>query len=968
MPSQVVKSFLRPQFSPRYQKELPQNGTIRSLPDLIEFNAIHNSSHLFCVQAEEDSHESHPTDCASEWRLRSITFGALKGAVDACCVWLSKNIPQDSERTLSQKMAPVALYLESDVGLFIYVAALLKMNIPVCSFLLKSLIHLYQQITQVMLLSIRLSPTGIEHLLRETGTRTVLVSNRTKRMIKSTLADITKVVSAVPYSHFFVMASDPITLCPAEIKTHIEENDRNVLILHSSGTTGNPKPVYLAHRYLLGYAACHEFAAGEDVQWANFSTLPLFHGFGFLAPSLSLSIGMYCCFPPSAIVPASHSTLGLLRLFRAQSMITVPSILEDMLEYDSPQALISLAKLRFLAVGGGPLKSEIGQTLIDRRVKLLNHYGVTEIGAIAPIFEPDEDYDWKYLRLRKDLGLELHSLSEDRNSESLERYKVVGFPPGWSTPFHIQDEIEKGPCQQHVEIRVVGRRDELIVLKTGEKVSPLKIEEELSQHPAIKTAVCIGHGQYELLVLIEPIISRACPSAEFIDEIWNVLSNINPSMDQHARISLKKAIMIKPAGKVLPRSDKGSVMRTEVHKLFAEEIQAAYEAIDSETQPDAKVVEVDGLKSCLEELARTIMAEKIQIDALSWHAQDDLFELGMDSLQAMRFARSINGLVSREPLLTNQRINKNFIYQHPSVSQLVEALTDTKARHDANLTETLDRGRQIKSFASGYLKHIEDIATSDVSGKGGIVILLTGSTGSLGAHILGYLSRNPNVARIICLIRKRRAYDQDEKESFPRARQESANTAAGVSLDPEAWAKITYMEVNMLAANLGLSATELSYLISSLTHIVHLAWPMDFSRRLESFRPHLDALQSLIDLAHDVHEARPNVRPRLLFTSSIAVVRHHVGEKGNKRVPEKCLEEPLTTASIGYAEAKWICERILCSAARFLGNGFYPMIVRVGQLSGPEKDGIWKKEEHIPVLIKASQKVSAFPSMEGVSL
>lgn len=77
----------------------------------------------------------------------------------------------------------------------------------------------------------------------------------------------------------------------------VQETDRDVIILHSSGTTGKtswnahirviierfglglPKPIHLAHRYLLGYAACHaspEFT-DESCTGVNVSTLPLFH-------------------------------------------------------------------------------------------------------------------------------------------------------------------------------------------------------------------------------------------------------------------------------------------------------------------------------------------------------------------------------------------------------------------------------------------------------------------------------------------------------------------------------------------------------------------------------------------------------------------------------------------------------------------------------------------------------------------
>lgn len=57
----------------------------------------------------------------------------------------------------------------------------------------------------------------------------------------------------------------------------VNDADRNVIILHSSGSTGLPKPIYQTHRYLLGYAACHAFPEDVDVSHVCASTLPLFH-------------------------------------------------------------------------------------------------------------------------------------------------------------------------------------------------------------------------------------------------------------------------------------------------------------------------------------------------------------------------------------------------------------------------------------------------------------------------------------------------------------------------------------------------------------------------------------------------------------------------------------------------------------------------------------------------------------------
>lgn len=55
------------------------------------------------------------------------------------------------------------------------------------------------------------------------------------------------------------------------------KDEEKFLILHSSGTTGLPKPIQLAHRYLLGYAACHQLEPSQCTGRINISTLPMFH-------------------------------------------------------------------------------------------------------------------------------------------------------------------------------------------------------------------------------------------------------------------------------------------------------------------------------------------------------------------------------------------------------------------------------------------------------------------------------------------------------------------------------------------------------------------------------------------------------------------------------------------------------------------------------------------------------------------
>lgn len=105
---------------------LPQwTRKIRSLLDLVDFNAFHNPDLLFGLQESKTSAE-----------LRSITYKELAEAVGRCIGWLvDQNLNHISSKSHGQesqaKPPPVALLMNSDVIIFIYVLALMRLGIPV---------------------------------------------------------------------------------------------------------------------------------------------------------------------------------------------------------------------------------------------------------------------------------------------------------------------------------------------------------------------------------------------------------------------------------------------------------------------------------------------------------------------------------------------------------------------------------------------------------------------------------------------------------------------------------------------------------------------------------------------------------------------------------------------------------------------------------------------------------------------
>lgn len=108
---------------------------------------------------------------------------------------------------------------------------------------------------------------------------------------------------------------------------------------------------------------------------------------------------------------------------------------------------------------------------------------------------------------------------------------------------------------------------------------------------------------------------------------------------------------------------------------------------------------------------------------------------------------------------------------------------------------------------------------------------------------------------------------------------------------------------------------------------------------------------------------------RLLFSSSIAVVGRHPASASDppQTIAELPLEDPSAVTHFGYAEAKWVCERMFEEASRLYGHKLAASSVRIGQMTGAEATGAWNTAEHIPMIVKSCVAVGKVPDLEGVS-
>ena len=637
--------------------------------------------------------------------------------------------------------------------------------------------------------------------------------------------------------------------------------------------------------------------------------------------------------------------------------MTVPTILEEIVQ-DS--AAKKLASLDFVVVGGGPIKYTVGERLSASNVRLLNHFGATELGALAPIFRPTKSYDWRYLRLRTDIGLQLKR-TESSAIESND-YRIFGRPFGSKTDFELQDSVERNPLVPEAEVKLTGRKDDLIVLATGEKVSPCSMEVLLEQDARIKRAIVFGAGQFEVGVLLDPVVPLVCSEEDFIESIWPIILDANNKVDQHACVTTKSAILVKPFGKSIPLSDKGSPQRKEVYSVFKSEISSVYEKLEKGNPGGFDIsINPENLRESLRRVVQLSLPSHIKPNM--WTDDDDFVQLGMDSLQAARMRRTLDPSFRKLTFTTqySEGLPLDFIYSHSSVQRLTEAFQSTSGVRSSPIIKT-----KLMSDLSSKFTFFDDSGSLSTNVQ---TVLLTGTTGNLGSHLLQVLSEQPRVPLVVCLVRAKSNNLPGGLGKAANSGQREALSDRGIKLSEGAWSKVKILAWKPGTRLLGLQREDYNHLAATLTHIFHSAWPMDFQMKLSSFQVQIKALQDLVNLARLAHRLRPTMKPRVILASSIAVAGNYAVDRSCKViVPELPLHDAASAPlAMGYAEAKLVCEQVMESAYNTLQSELQPMIVRIGQLSGSRISGYWSVKEHITALIKSSIAVGHMPDLHGVS-
>ncbi|KAJ5115662.1 Type I Polyketide synthases (Type I PKS) [Penicillium angulare] len=268
-----------------------------------------------------------------------------------------------------------------------------------------------------------------------------------------------------------------------------------------------------------------------------------------------------------------------------------------------------------------------------------------------------------------------------------------------------------------------------------------------------------------------------------------------------------------------------------------------------------------------------------------------------------------------------------------------------------------DRKEVVEGFVHKYTAgiHFSIPATESNREPVGHCVVVTGGTGSVGAHVVAQLVQQPSVTKVICLNRR--------SKLDGRQRQLDSLTDKCLILAEESLAKIVVIETDLTKPQFGLQLETYKSILEPTTHIIHNAWAMSIKRPVQGFEAQFRIMRNLIEFARDV-SSMGGPPLSFQFISSIATVGQYPIWKQDVLVPECRL--PLDAVlPIGYGDAKHVCELMLDETLHRHPHRFRTSTVRLGQVGGSKISGYWNPVEHLSFLFKSSQTIQKLPDLHG---
>ncbi|KAI1737362.1 hypothetical protein F4680DRAFT_451172 [Xylaria scruposa] len=779
----------------------------------------------------------------------------------------------------------------------------------------------------VFLISTRLASPALDRLIELTGCSTIITTPN----FHATLAEVPKerqptLIPILSHSDYYRRDAPVfVRLYDAE-----HESKKMAIILHSSGSTGLPKPIWLSHRSCIG-------AFAVNMNMRSLLTSPLFHSHGFYELFRSIYSRKTIYLANYQLPLTRQNLLKMLEYVKPELFHCVPYVVKLLAESDA--GIRALANVNMVLFAGSSCPDDLGDLLVSRGVNLVANYGATETGRLMNSARPPGDRYWNYLRLLAParpfvlMDEVAPGLYECVALDGLKSKSTVNSddPPG---SFRTRDLFAPHPTEPGLW-KYVCRLDDRFTLINGEKVLPISIEGRIRQEECVKEAVVFGEGKsYPGVLIFRADAAAHMSDEEFLEAVWPAVEAANSRAETFSRIP-KELVVVLPADTSFPRTDKGTFIRVPTYRQFEREIESAYEKFENEK---GGTLSLSGER--LEDFLQRGLKDRLGIEL---SADDEFFASGLDSLQCIQMWN----LIKRELDLggNGSRLSQNVLYETGNIRALARHLEKLRSGEESS-TDEISKMQELIDAYSSFEPHVG----GDAPRPDKEVVLLTGVTGGLGAHLLAKLVSRSNVSSVWAMVRA-------PTDTAASDRVFSSLEARGIKLSPEESSKVVPLACDLSRPDFGLSPSRLAALTRILTLVIHSAWAVNFNIPVQSFEnQHIRAVYNLIQQCLRVQTPDP---ARFFFCSSVSAAG---GTPRPGTVVEGPVMDPAHAQNTGYARSKYVAEHITRNAMR---NSRAPaQVLRIGQLIGDTVVGEWNATEGVPMTIQTAVTLGALPMLD----
>ncbi|KAG9191819.1 hypothetical protein G6011_10553 [Alternaria panax] len=516
---------------------------------------------------------------------RKITFAEVANAVHATAWWIERNVGKlrEEEKTGAQTLVYMG---PNDIRYAVLclgsVIAGYKMLLPSPRYGAKALVELIESVDAKVMLTPELPMPVVQGVLSNRSMKTLQIPS-VEELLKRN-------VEPYPYK-----------------KTFREHSQEPLICLHTSGTTGFPKPILWTHEWAnsagrtmhldapTGYDMEQQllYGSAEGRGMRVMLLFPAFHASGIIGMVLfPLQLGVIPIYPPTWMTPASgvEGTLKALDIIATRDGgVTVDSVtlVPPCVEYlgKRPETLRKLSQRTQQVVWGGGSVSRAASASVAAQLSVLNVMASTELGIWPSIRRSDADLSqtvyWEYTTPHPALNIQFDPVSSSTDGATLYEAVMIrnngteldGYIQPIFSIFLDEKERRLGDLftqhPQNPELwKHYGRADDLLVFLTNEKFFPTAAEQRIASHAGVAEVVMVGtrRPRASLVVRLEDGVG--------VSDIWDVVDDVNKDSPVYARVERQ---MILVAGEPFPKTAKGTVQKKALLEFYDKELGALYE-------------------------------------------------------------------------------------------------------------------------------------------------------------------------------------------------------------------------------------------------------------------------------------------------------------------------------------------------------------------------------------------------------